>query len=187
MNLERKELAYILHGRKCVTRIIPNCVAAVVSDPAQLIPPGIVWHWWSTHRSPHTLCRFRLGLRPGVLSLCRLELSTSFSLLDNASASIASDTSRIEGDPISTLASDRLVGTVGGVFDRGGVSRCGVSGRSEVVAMAIGFSMRPLVFMPTSSEGSHGDAETFWRPRWFLVSSQYGRIMGCNRRFELLS
>ena len=63
-----------------------------------------------THRSPpHTLCRFRLGLRPGVLSLCRLELSNSFSLLDNASASIASDTTRVEGDPISILASDRLV------------------------------------------------------------------------------
>ena len=99
-----------------------------------------------THRSPHTLCRFRLGLRPGVLSLCLLELSTSFSL-DNVSASIVSDTSRVEGDPISTLASDRLVGTVGGVFDRGGVSRCGVSGRSEVVAMAIGFSMRPSIFI----------------------------------------
>ena len=121
-----------------------------------------------THRSPHTLCRFRLGLRPGVLSLCRLDLSTSFSLLDTASASIASDTSRVEGDPISTLASDRLVGTVGGVFNRGGVSRCGVSGRSDVAAIAIEFSMRPSVFMPASSQGSHEDTKAFGG-RWLLV------------------
>ena len=142
-----KGLVCILQSRKCTTTIISpillqllhliqrNCSHGELSGTGGL-----------THRSPHTLCRFRLGLRPGVLSLCRLELSTSFSLLDNASASIASDTSRVEGDPISTLASDRLVGTVGGVFDRGGVSRCGVSGRSEVAAMAIGFSMRPSVF-----------------------------------------
>jgi hypothetical protein len=134
-----------------------------------------------THRSPHTLCRFRLGLRPGVLSLCRLELSTSFTLLDNGSASIASDASRVEGDPISTLASDRLVGTVGGVFNRGGVSRCGVSGRSEVAAMAIGFSMRPLVFMPASSQRTRRPLEA--AGCW---SSQYERIPGCSRRFELL-
>ena len=66
---------------------------------------------------------------------------------------MASEIARVEGDPISTLASDRLVGTVGGVFDRGGVSRCGVSGRSELAAMAIGFSMRPSVFMPAFLSG----------------------------------
>jgi hypothetical protein len=86
-----------------------SSVAVIASDPAQLLPRWLSGTGGLTHRSPHTLCRFRLGLRPGVLSLCRLELSNSFSLFDNASASIASDTTRVEGDPISTLASDRLV------------------------------------------------------------------------------
>jgi hypothetical protein len=105
-----EESVYIPRGRNCVTKEeSPSSVAVIASDPAQLLPRSFSGMGCLTHRSPHTLCRFRLGLRPGVLSLCRLELSNSFSLLDNASASIASDTAPVEGDPISTLANDRLV------------------------------------------------------------------------------
>jgi hypothetical protein len=80
----------------------------------------------STHRSPQTRCRLRLGLRPGVLSLCRPAFSSSFNLLDKASASMASETALVEVEPISTFPKDRLVGIVGGVFERGGVLVSGV-------------------------------------------------------------
>ena len=100
-----------------------------------------------THRSPQILCRFRLGLRPGVLSLCRPAFSSSFSLVDNASASMDSETALAEVEPTSTLPSDRRVGIVGGVFERGGVLSFGVCGRSEVVSTAIELSMRLSVVM----------------------------------------
>lgn len=44
----------------------------------------------SSYLSPYTLCRFRLGLPPGVMSLCLPASSKSFSALLNALGSIAS-------------------------------------------------------------------------------------------------
>jgi hypothetical protein len=50
-------------------------------------------------------------------------------------------------EPISTFPSDRLVGIVGGVFERGGVLRFGVWGRSEIASAAIELSTRPSLVM----------------------------------------
>lgn len=77
-------------------------------------------------RSPYTLCLFLLGLRPGVRSRLAA-LSWSFNLLDNISASRASDLARGRLILPSTFpVTDLSPVIVGGVFEPGGVFKFGV-------------------------------------------------------------
>lgn len=55
---------------------------------------------------------------------------------------MASETGPVEVAPISTCPSDRLVGMVGGVFDRGGVLIFGVWGRVDLLSTPAELSIR---------------------------------------------
>lgn len=91
----------------------------------------------STHLSPYTRCLLRLGLRPGVLSLCLPAFSISFNLRFKASASMAS-VARWTALMVSGLSSSRLLEIVGGVLEPTGVGREGVVGRSVSLIMLEG-------------------------------------------------
>ena len=101
------------------------------SDYASLkVSKKVIFHTWPmrslkfttvdalTDLSPYTLCLFRLGLAPGVLSLTRPASSISFSALLRAVGSTGSDPTLSALFAIWPLVLLRLVAS-GGVFISG--------------------------------------------------------------------
>lgn len=108
----------------------------------------------ATDLSPYTLCRFRLGLVPGVLSRCRPASSKSFRAFVRASAFTDSDRLwYLSLDGSGRKEALLLVGT-GGVFEPGGETRF-------VALSAVTFSTFSVLSINSIESGAFGsDSES---------------------------
>lgn len=105
------------------------------------------YHASFTYLSPYILCRFRLGLVPGVLSRwCRLTSSYPLSARDSASALTGSEPGRAlcRGTSKLLLETFDFILLLGGVFDPGGETR--LPGAEIGDGSSISLTLRPRSF-----------------------------------------